>query len=105
MIKATEQIDIEASKETLDCGKDDNNNSLEESINKYDSDEESYQNQEEEEFKEEPEEEPNQKNKISKNSPEDLNIGSVISKIKDFDNNVFKYEHLIYQDNYIHEYK
>ena len=101
MIKATEQIDIETSKEMLDCGKDDNNNSLEESINKYDSDEESYQNQEEEEFKEEPEEEPNQKNKISKNSPEDLNIGSVISKIKDFDNNVFKYEHLIYQDNYI----
>ena len=38
---------------------------------------------------------------IQKDDEEELNIGSVISKIKDFDNNVFKYEHLSYQDSYI----
>ena len=100
-----EPIEIETSKEIIEDKKEENNISLDESMNKYDSDEESYEKPEEEDYKEDPdqEEEPYQKNKISKNSPEDLNIGSVISKIKDFDNNVFIYEHLLYQDNYIIE--
>ena len=100
-----EPIEIETSKEIIEDKKEENNISLDESMNKYDSDEESYEKPEEEDYKEDPdqEEEPYQKNKISKNSPEDLNIGSVISKIKDFDNNVFIYEHLLYQDHYIIE--
>ena len=104
MNKDIEPIDIETTKEIIEDKKDDNMNaSLDESMNKYDSDEESYANpEEEEEYKEENEsDETNQKNKMEKHSEEDLNIGSVISKIKDFDNNVFNYEHLAYQDNYI----
>ena len=104
MNKDIEPNDIETKKEIIEDKKDDNiNASLDESMNKYDSDEESYANlEEEEEYKEENEsDETNQKNKMEKHSEEDLNIGSVISKIKDFDNNVFNYEHLAYQDNYI----
>ena len=102
MNKAIEPIDIENTKEISDDKKDDNNISLEESINKYDSDEESYHKpDEDDDYKDDTETEELIKNKISKNSEEELNIGSVISKIKDFDNNVFKYEHLLYQDNYI----
>ena len=106
MNKEIESMELEASKEISNDKKDDNNSSLDESINKYDSDEESYQKpEEEEEYKEEQEleEESNQDNEFQKNRSEILNIGSVISKIKDFDNNVFKFEHLIYQDNYIIE--
>ena len=102
MNKAIEPIDIENTKEIPDDKKDDNNISLDESINKYDSDEESYHKpDEDDDYKDDTETEELIKNKISKNSEEELNIGSVISKIKDFDNNVFKYEHLLYQDNYI----
>ena len=103
MKKTIEPIDIEEdTRELTDDKKDLNNASLDESINKYDSDEESYQKPEEDDDRDEPDqEEPIEKNKIQKNSPEDLNIGSVISKIKDFDNKIFKYEHLLYQDNYI----
>ena len=103
MKKAIEPIDIENTKDIIEEKKEDNNVSLDESMNKYDSDEESYQKpDEEDDYKEDQEQdEPNIKNKNSKDSPEDLNIGSVISKIKDFDNNIFKYEHLLYQDNYI----
>ena len=100
MNKDIEPIDIETNKEFPEDKKDDNNISLDESMNKYDSEEESYQKPEEEDdYKDEPEE-ACLENRPSNNS-EDLNIGSVISKIKDFDNNVFKYEHLLYQDNYI----
>ena len=103
MNKDIEPIDIDTTKEINEDRKDDNNASLDESMNKYDSDEESYQNPEEDDdYKEDVEtEDAHLKNKIQKNSVEDLNIGSVISKIKDFDNNVFNYEHLLYQDNYI----
>ena len=101
MNKDIEPIDIKTNKEILDDKNDDNNISLDESMNKYDSDEESYKKPEEDDYKDDLEE-PIQNNKISEPS-EDLNIGSVISKIKDFDNNIFKYEHLLYQDNYIIE--
>ena len=97
----TDNIEVDQAKENLDDKKEEN---LDESINKYDSDEESYKKpDEDEEYKDEPELEDNPIEKIKLNDEEDLNIGSVISKIKDFDNNVFKYEHLIYQDNYIIE--
>ena len=102
MNKDIEPIDIENTKENAEEKTNDNNASLDESMNKYDSDEESYQKpDEEDDYKEDTEMEESIKNKNSKNSEEDLNIGSVISKIKDFDNNAFKYEHLLYQDNYI----
>ena len=97
----TDNIDVDQVKENFDDKKEEN---LDESINKYDSDEESYKKpDEDEELKDEPELDGNPLEKIKLNDEEDLNIGSVISKIKDFDNNVFKYEHLIYQDNYIIE--
>ena len=98
MNKVTKQIN----QEDIDDKKEENNVSLDESINKYDSDEESYKKPEEdEEIKDEQDIEINMEDKCEKNDNEDLNIGSVISKIKDFDNNAFKYEHLSYQDNYI----
>ena len=98
MNKPIDNIEQEQAKEDIDDRKEDN---LDDSINKYDSDEESYKKPEEDEdYKDEPEEK-NSKVKNENNEEEDLNIGSVISKIKDFDNNVFKYEHLSYQDNYI----
>ena len=98
MNKPIGNIEQEQAKEDIDDRKEDN---LDDSINKYDSDEESYKKPEEDEdYKDEPEEK-NSKVKNENNEEEDLNIGSVISKIKDFDNNVFKYEHLSYQDNYI----
>ena len=98
MNKPIDNIEQEQAKEDIDDRKEDN---LDDSINKYDSDEESYKKPEEDEdYKDEPEEK-NSKVKNEKNEEEDLNIGSVISKIKDFDNNVFKYEHLSYQDNHI----
>ena len=103
MNRDIESINIENTKDIIEEKKDDNNISLDESMNKYDSDEESYQKpDEEDDYKEDPDQdEPNPKIKNIEDPPEDLNIGSVISKIKDFDNNVFKYEHLQYQDNYI----
>ena len=102
MKKALETSKQEQDKEDLDDKKDENNVSLDESINKYDSDEESYKKPEEEEdIKDEQDMEINMEDKCVKDDEEELNIGSVISKIKDFDNNVFKYEHLSYQDSYI----
>ena len=101
MNKALDLNEIDQAKEDVEDKKDENNNSLDDSINKYDSDEENYKKQEdEEEYKDEQEVEGNIKIKEI-NKEEDLNIGSVISKIKDFDNNEFKYEHLSYQDNFI----
>ena len=102
MKKEIESVELAKQKEEVDEKKDEINNSLDESINKYDSDEESYKKPEEdEEYKDDQEIVGNKKEKDINNKEEDLNIGSVISKIKDFDNNVFKYEHLTYQDNYI----
>ena len=102
MNKKIEPIDIEETNEYVEDKKEENNASLDESMNKYDSDEERYQKPEEEEDKDELEQdETNSKNENFKNDEEDLDIGSVISKIKDFDNKMFKYEHLLYQDNYI----
>ena len=104
MNKALTSEELFQAKEDTDDKKEDLNNSLNESINKYDSDEESYKKPEEDEdYKDDPEIEGNMKFKEIKNEEDDLNIGSVISKIKDFDNNVFKYEHLTYQDNLIIE--
>ena len=101
MNKALDLNEIDQAKEDVEDKKDENNNSLDDSINKYDSDEENYKKQEdEEEYKDEQEIEGNIKIKEI-NKEEDLNIGSVISKIKDFDNNEFKYEHLSYQDYFI----
>ena len=103
MNKALDIKEIDQAKEDVEDKKDENNNSLDDSINKYDSDEENYKKQEdEEEYKDEQEIEGNIKIKEI-NKEEDLNIGSVISKIKDFDNNEFKYEHLSYQNNFIIE--
>ena len=102
MNKALDSIELEQVKEDFDDKKEENNNSLDESINKYDSDEENYKKPEEDEdYKDDQEIEGSIKEKEIKSDEEDLNIGSVISKIKDFDNNVFKYEHLSYQDNLI----
>ena len=102
MKKEIESVELAKQKEEVDEKKEEINNSLDESINKYDSDEESYKKPEEdEEYKDDQEIVGNMKEKDINNKEEDLNIGSVISKIKDFDNNVFKYEHLTYQDNYI----
>ena len=99
MSKPLDNIDLDQVKEDIDERKEEN---LDESINKYDSDEESYKKpDEDEEYKDEPELEKNPKESNINSDEEDLNIGSVISKIKDFDNNVFKYEHLVYQDTYI----
>ena len=103
MNKAIKKNELDLEKEDVEDRKDENNNYLDDSINKYDSDEEKYKKQdEEEEYKDEQEIEGNTKTKEI-NGEEDLNIGSVISKIKDFDNNEFKYEHLSYQDNFIIE--
>ena len=103
MNKAIKKNELDVEKDDVEDRKDENNNSLDDSINKYDSDEEKYKKQdEEEEYKDEQEIEGNTKTKEI-NGEEDLNIGSVISKIKDFDNNEFKYEHLSYQDNFIIE--
>ena len=103
MNKAIKKNELDVEKEDVEDRKDENNNYLDDSINKYDSDEEKYKKQdEEEEYKDEQEIEGNTKTKEI-NGEEDLNIGSVISKIKDFDNNEFKYEHLSYQDNFIIE--
>ena len=102
MNKALTSEELFQAKEDTDDKKEDLNNSLNESINKYDSDEESYKKPEEDEdYKDDPEIEGNMKFKEIKNEEDDLNIGSVISKIKEFDNNVFKHEHLTYQDNLI----
>ena len=100
MKKASESTELSQAKEDLDDKKEEN--SLDESINKYDSDEESYKKPEEDEdYKDDQIIEEKSEDKTVNNDEEDLNIGSVISKIKDFDNNVFKYEHLSYQDNFI----
>ena len=102
MNKALKTDEVDKIKEDPDDKKEENNVSLDESMNKYDSDEESYKKlDEEEDYKDEQEPEGNNINKYTLNDEEDLDIGSVISKIKDFDNNVFKYEHLAFQDNYI----
>ncbi len=102
MNKALKTDEVDKIKEDPDDKKEENNVSLDESMNKYDSDEESYKKpDEEEDYKDEQEPEGNNINKNTLNDEEDLDIGSVISKIKDFDNNVFKYEHLVFQDNYI----
>ena len=102
MNKVLKTDEVDKIKEDPDDKKEENNVSLDESMNKYDSDEESYKKlDEEEDYKDEQEPEGNNINKNTLNDEEDLDIGSVISKIKDFDNNVFKYEHLAFQDNYI----
>ena len=102
MHKASTLQELSQAKEDIDDKKEDLNNSLDESINKYDSDEENYKKPEEDEdYKDDQELEGNIKLKEIKNDEEDLSIGSVISKIKNFDDNVFKYEHLSYQDNRI----
>lgn len=101
MNKAIKPIDIEPEKEVIEDKKDENNISLDESMNKYDSDEESYKNPEEEEDDKEDLDEEETKSSNLKNDTDNLDIGSVISKIKDFDNKMFKYDHLLYQDNYI----
>ena len=102
MNKALKTDEVDKIKEDPDDKKEENNVSLDESMNKYDSDEESYKKpDEEEDYKDEQEPEGNNINKYTLSDEEDLDIGSVISKIKDFDNNVFKYEHLAFQDNYI----
>ena len=79
----------------------DDSSSLDESMNKYDSDEESNKNQELDDDKDSIDDnEINKSEQSDEDSEEfpDLNIGSVISKIKDFDDYVFKYEHLPYKD-------
>ena len=104
MNKASTLQELSQAKEDIDDKKEDPNNSLDESINKYDSDEENYKKPEEDEdYKDDQELEGNIKLKEIKNDEEDLSIGSVISKIKNFDDNVFKYEHLSYQDNIVIE--
>ena len=102
MNKASTLQELSQAKEDIDDKKEELNNSLDESINKYDSDEENYKKPEEDEdYKDDQELEGNIKLKEIKNDEEDLSIGSVISKIKNFDDNVFKYEHLSYQDNFV----
>ena len=104
MNKASTLQELSQAKEDIDDKKEELNNSLDESINKYDSDEENYKKPEEDEdYKDDQELEGNIKLKEIKNDEEDLSIGSVISKIKNFDDNVFKYEHLSYQDNIVIE--
>ena len=72
MNKALTSEELFQAKEDTDDKKEDLNNSLNESINKYDSDEESYKKPEEDEdYKDDPEIEGNMKFKEIKNEEDD----------------------------------